>query len=221
MPAMSLYKPRPPDTPSRYPRGVFPWQLINLRSSSTIVMSSPSGNLKKVKRQPLPQAARSPPYRATQKQGDAAKLELKAAPREGSSCNFVSSDDQPLLAEIIGVIREEESKKRSKTIKQSGVPTDSDLVSSMAIRLANVEKDLLAAKKEIIEKVNDFLLSSTLCNFCILQDVYIRNLEARLSSAETKLNRVSSSPSLSSSSSSYHLKVQCEALQQQVDDMEV
>ncbi|XP_003384072.1 PREDICTED: UBX domain-containing protein 11-like isoform X2 [Amphimedon queenslandica] len=172
-------------------------------------MSSPSGNLKKVKKQPLPQAARSPPYRATQKHGDASKLELKMAStiasREGSTSDLVvSSDDQPLLAEIIGVIREEESKKRKKTIKQSGVPTDNDLVSSMATRLANVEKDLLAAKKEIIEK-----------------DVYIRNLEERLLSAKTKLNQMSSSPSLSSSSSSYHdLKLHCEALQQQVDDME-
>ena len=189
-------------------------------------MSSPSGNLKKVKRQPLPQTARSPPYRAPQKHGDAAKLELKMAStmasREGLTSDFVSSNDQPLLAEIIGVIREEESKKRKKTIKQSGVPTDNDLVSSMATRLANVEKDLLAAKREIIEKVNDFLLLNSLQFFCILQDVYIRNLEARLSSAETKLNPVSSSCSFSSPSSSYQdLKLQCEALQQQVDDMEV
>lgn len=83
-------------------------------------MSSPSANLKKVKRPPLP-GYRGMPYRP-----------------EISPLKETSSFHKQVLEAIK---------------HESSVPQDTDLVASMATRLTVVEKELLAAKREIIDKV--------------------------------------------------------------------
>ena len=117
-------------------------------------MSSPNEILKKVKRQPLPPTARrTAPYKESLQHREEQPSNEQQLASGLSLSSYSLSSDQPFLAEILDGIREEESKKRKKKAKPSGVPTDTDLVSSMATRLATVERELLATKREIIEKV--------------------------------------------------------------------
>lgn len=183
-------------------------------------MSSPNEILKKVRRQPLPPTARrTAPYKESLQHREEQPSNEQQLTSGLSLSSSSLSNDQPFLAEILDGIREEESKKRKKKTKPSGVPTDTDLVSSMATRLATVERELLATKREIIEKVKT---PPTLLCLTSVQDAYIKKLEMQLSSAASKPKAASGSSSFSSPSSSHrNLKLQCEALQQQVDDMEV
>ena len=91
-------------------------------------MSSPSANLKKVKRRPLP-LTRGVPYR-----------------QDLSSLDTSTGSFHKQVLESI----------RHETVSSTGptVPKDADLVTSMATRLTVVERELLAAKREIIEKVH-------------------------------------------------------------------
>ena len=67
------------------------------------------------------------------------------------------------------------SKKRTGSQHHGGVPTNSELLGSMASRLALVERELLAAKKEIINKDN-----------------YIYQLEERVAVLERSVQKESS-----------------------------
>ena len=169
-------------------------------------MSTPTASLKKTKRSPLP-------YRGLPFRKNTPLLSLSPL-KEGAS---LTPNDHTSHHHILEGIRNE-----------GRVPKDSDLVTSMATRLATVERELLAAKREIIEKViylscvhlsigpsvedlvhlfivHQFIYLSP--HFFCLQDNYIKRLEERFSSLQT--------------TSQEQLELQCQALQQQVDEMEV
>lgn len=120
-------------------------------------MSSPSENLKKNKRSPLPNPlpsttnGRSLPHtnRPTivpsighQYTNNIAQEREHIAPH---TTPFTVLADSYLHRDILQGIRREGKVSDS----------ESDLVSSMASRLAAVERELLNAKREIIEKVNN------------------------------------------------------------------
>ena len=98
------------------------------------------------------------------------------------------------------------NKKRAASQHHGGVPTDSDLLGSMASRLALVERELLAAKREVIEKDN-----------------YIRQLEERVAVLERPVQKQSSTGGGEDQEGKMRqeLELKCLALQKQVDDMEV
>ena len=94
-------------------------------------MSTPTANLKKTRRSPLP--SRGLPFRKDNPLPSFSPL------KEGASLN---RSDHTSHRHILEGIRNE-----------GRGPKDADLVTSMATRLATVERELLAAKREIIEKV--------------------------------------------------------------------
>ena len=77
----------------------------------------------------------------------------------------------------------------------SPAPSDSELLGSMATRLALVEQELLVAKQEVVEK-----------------NQYIQRLEGRVAVLEGKEEGGGGSRSL---------RLKCLALQRQVEEMEV
>jgi hypothetical protein len=94
-------------------------------------------------------------------------------------------------------------KKAGSQIKHhGGIPTDSELLGSMASRLALVERELLAAKREVIEKDN-----------------YIHQLEERVAVLERSFQKESSKGG--EEAQRQQLELKCLALQKQVDEMEV
>lgn len=78
---------------------------------------------------------------------------------------------------------------------RNGVPSDSQLLGSMASRLAQVERELLVAKRETIEKDN-----------------LIRQLKERITVLEGSCDQ---------GSQQRELQIKCLALQKQIDEMEV
>lgn len=88
----------------------------------------------------------------------------------------------------------------------AGVPTDSELLGSMASRLALVERELLAAKREVIERDN-----------------YIRQLEERVAVLERSVHNQSSKGRERNheDNTRKELELKCLTLQKQVDEMEV
>lgn len=84
-------------------------------------------------------------------------------------------------------------------------PSDSDLVGTMASRLALVERELLASKREIIVK-----------------DSYISELEERIAVLErSALVRDSRRENGGQMNEKQELELKCLALQKQVEEMEV
>ena len=106
--------------------------------------------------------------------------------------------------QIVDSIRHEPRNAKKKTA--AGVATDSELLGSMASRLALVERELLAAKREVIEKDN-----------------YIHQLEERLATLEQSIEtrKVSRGCQDHQAKASQELELKCLALQKQVDAMEV
>ena len=100
------------------------------------MMSSPGGSLKKTRRSPLPVAAstRNVPFRQSIASDD---------PLDVTHCRSGPGASQH--ARIVDAIRREG--------ERHGAPSDGDLVASMAGRLAQVERELLAARREILDKV--------------------------------------------------------------------
>ena len=98
------------------------------------------------------------------------------------------------------------SKKRTGSQHHGGVPTDSELLGSMASRLALVERELLAAKREVIDKDN-----------------YIYHLEERVAVLERSVQKQSSKEGEKGQEEKerQELELKCLALQKQVDEMEV
>ena len=96
------------------------------------------------------------------------------------------------------------SKKRTGSQHHGGVPTDSELLGSMASRLALVERELLAAKREVIDKDN-----------------YIYQLEERVAVLERSVQKESSKGEKGQEEERQELELKCLALQKQVDEMEV
>ena len=98
------------------------------------------------------------------------------------------------------------SKKKAPSKHHGGVPTDSELLGSMASRLALVERELLASKREVIEKDN-----------------YIRHLEERVAVLERSIQNQSSKGGEQGQQMKERqdLELKCLALQKQVDEMEV
>ena len=99
--------------------------------STSETMSTPLSQLKKVQKSPLPKAP-SVPFRNGH--GD-------------EMLGFVPELDAITQKYVVNDIRKQ---ARARPIN---APRDVDLVSSMAARLAVVEKELLSAKREIVEKV--------------------------------------------------------------------
>ena len=106
--------------------------------------------------------------------------------------------------QIVDSIKHEHKNAKKKTT--AGVATDSELLGSMASRLALVERELLAAKREVIEKDN-----------------YIHQLEERLATLELSIEtqKVSRGYQGHQAKTSQELELKCLALQKQVDEMEV
>ena len=100
-------------------------------------MSSPAGSLKKTRRSPLPLAAsfRSVPFRQSTPINDPLDVENCRSSRVAGGTH----------GRIVDAIRREG--------ERHGAPSDGDLVASMATRLAQVERELLAARREILDKV--------------------------------------------------------------------
>ena len=98
------------------------------------------------------------------------------------------------------------SKKKVASQHHGRVPTDSELLGSMASRLALVERELLAAKREVIEKDN-----------------YIHQLEERVAVLERSIQKESSKGGEKDQEAKgrQELELKCLALQKQVDEMEV
>lgn len=94
-------------------------------------MSTPTASLKKTRRSPLP--SRGLPFRKDNPLPSFSPL------KEGAS---LTPSDHTSHRHILEGIRNE-----------GRAPKDADLVTSMATRLSTVERELLAAKREIIEKV--------------------------------------------------------------------
>ena len=104
-------------------------------------MSSPAASLKKAKKSPLPSSgSRGVPFRRQPRHGFVAE-EVLGAREEGIASQHHN---------IIESIRQEGSDGRRR---KGGTPSDSDLVASMASRLAQAERELLAARREMLEKV--------------------------------------------------------------------
>lgn len=121
-------------------------------------MSSPVENLKKVRKQPLLSTKRGAPY----KQASLVDKNLAAASsRDTISLLSAHSRSTVTRSSSPSLLTDECRKQILEGIKEEGnhAPTDSDLVSSMAARLAVIEKELLAAKREIVEKVLSKFLS--------------------------------------------------------------
>ena len=115
--------------------------------------------------------------------------------------------DHKTQRQIVDSIRHHPGHKNSKKKPTSqhhggGVPTDSELLGSMASRLALVERELLAAKREVIEKDN-----------------YIHQLEERVAVLERSTQKEISKGGEETQRKELELK--CLALQKQVDEMEV
>lgn len=96
--------------------------------------------------------------------------------------------------------------KNTKKRMAAEVPMDSELLSSMVSRLALVERELLAAKREVLEKDN-----------------YIHQLEERLATLECSLETRKGSRGHQDQQIKMNpeLELKCAALQKQVDEMEV
>lgn len=136
-----------------------------------------------------------------------------APPRTQSS--FANSADgfnfKPLdhstQRHIVDSIRHQRNlSDKTKKVTQHGraTPSDSELLGSMASRLALVERELLAAKREVIEKDN-----------------YISQLEERIVALEKSLRKQNTHPTGEQDQRREELEIKCRALQKQVDDMEV
>ena len=101
-------------------------------------MSSPAASLRKTKKSPLPSSSsRGVAFRIQPRHGFAAD-ELLGAREER-----IASQHHQIVE---GIRREDGGKK-------VGAPSDTDLVASMASRLAQAERELLAARRDILEKV--------------------------------------------------------------------
>ena len=90
----------------------------------------------------------------------------------------------------------------------------------MAARLAQVERELLAARREILEKVRQDIKTEfrSLSLFFLLSLLYTLQRRIKQLEEQTAILKASSS---SSSHSTSELQQRCLALQEQVDEMEV
>ena len=106
---------------------------------------------------------------------------------------------------VDGIKREQRTTKTKMANRSRTTPSDSDLVGTMASRLALVERELLASKREIIVK-----------------DSYISELEERIAVLERSvLVRDSRRENGGQMNEKQELELKCLALQKQVDEMEV
>ena len=131
---------------------------------------------------------------------------LRSHPTVTSSVEEFRTSDHKTQGQIVDSIRQHQhSKKKLASRHHDGIPTDSELLGSMAARLALVERELLAAKKEVIEK-----------------DQHIQRLEERVLVLERSLQRQTSRGEQDQQTKvRQELELKCLALQKQVDDMEV
>ena len=115
--------------------------------------------------------------------------------------------DHHAQRKIVDGIKRDHRHTKKKMANQSHSrtnPSDSDLLGSMASRLALVERELLASKREVIVKDN-----------------YIRELEERVTVLERAIEMQSFSSAGQHFNEKQELEIKCLALQKQVDDMEV
>ena len=109
-------------------------------------MSSPAGSLKKTRRSPLPASNNSSvPFRR-QLFGDTTGITSK---------NFTPNREEMITSQHGHIVEEIWREGTGGRGRRGGAPSDVDLVTSMAARLAQVERELLAARREILEKVQD------------------------------------------------------------------
>ena len=128
------------------------------------------------------------------------------------SGDFKNIPDHATQRQIVDGIRRQQKNSKQKMNpgqhRSRGTPTDFDLLGSMASRLALVERELLAAKREVVEKDN-----------------HIHQLEERVVDLERSLQRQQGSRSKGGlereDRGKLELELKCMALQKQVDDMEV
>ncbi|KAL5457532.1 hypothetical protein EMCRGX_G034802 [Ephydatia muelleri] len=158
----------------------FVLRLITVTSVATetrATMTSPMSSLKKTKKTPLPAPERrSVPFRYSDPAPETDPVPL--------ICDELRKPHHVDATTQKHILREIRPRARD-------VRSDSDLVSSMALRLATVERELLAARREAIEK-----------------DQYISELEEKLD----MVTMATASPGA--------LEQRCAALQKQVDEME-
>ena len=107
-------------------------------------MSSPAGSLKKTRRSPLPASNNSSvPFRR----------QLFEDTTGITSKNFSPNREEMITSQHGHIV--EEIWREGTGGRGRRAPSDVDLVTSMAARLAQVERELLAARREILEKVQD------------------------------------------------------------------
>lgn len=93
--------------------------------------------------------------------------------------------------------------------------SDAELLVSMAQRLGAVEKELLNAKREVIEKVSIYIIiREILYHYLYPQNESIHRLESKLAMLEASQN-------WEQAGQLKYMYKQCQALQNQVDEMEV
>ena len=128
----------------------------------------------------------------------------------GSGDDLAVLDHQAQRKIVDGIKREHWNTKTKMANRGHGksTPSDTDLLSTMASRLALVKRELLASKREIIVK-----------------DSYIHELEERIAVLERSVCVQDSSRSRGESgeqtSEKQELELKCLVLQKQVDEMEV
>lgn len=164
-------------------------------------MSSPSNNLRKIKRSPLPYRPQVP-FRHTVSD-DGLGLEESPFPTTATSAhNLFPLDDCTHRTIIDGLKMHHKSvasEGRGTGRGKGGPPagtSDAELLVSMAQRLGAVEKELLNAKREVIEKNES-----------------IHRLESKLAMLEASQN-------WEQAGQLKYMYKQCQALQNQVDEME-
>ena len=112
--------------------------------------------------------------------------------------------DHRTQQQIVDSIRHHKtSKKKAPSQHHGRVPTDSELLGSMASRLALVERELLASKREVIEKDN---------YICHLEERVERSIQNQSSKGGEQGQQMKERQ---------YLELKCLALQKQVDEMEV
>ena len=109
-------------------------------------MSSPAGSLKKTRRSPLPASNNSSvPFRR--------QLFVDTTVIPSTSNNISPNREEMITSQHGHIVEEIWREGTGGRGRRGGAPSDVDLVTSMAARLAQVERELLAARREILEKV--------------------------------------------------------------------
>ena len=109
-------------------------------------MSSPAGSLKKTRRSPLPASNNSSvPFRR--------QLFEDTTVIPSTSKNISPNRGEMITSQHGHIVEEIWREGTGGRGRRGGAPSDVDLVTSMAARLAQVERELLAARREILEKV--------------------------------------------------------------------